>query len=574
MYKAERTGVLKSVVRGIRVVRAVERRRQGMQLAEVSSHLGLHKTTALRLLRTLVAEGLLRHDPATGRYVTNMAAWASLAPLLQVPQLLVSSVQSVLGRLAASARATASIGLPDEIGRSGIAPMYAVPRLSVYYDPTRGPEATPLHASACGKCYLSALPEEELEAYLAPALARATKRTITSPSGMRRELARIRRQEFALNRGEAYRGNSAIAVPLREPSGAVAGGLGLTFVGDDVAGDSGAEYLPLLREAGAEIAVLLGDEWWQARVQEHGPGGVRRPSLWDMPDLLASDRGAQLVRSMSRSVRLMALLFRSPQGLSTAGLARQRGLNRAATNRLVATLLSETLLRRDMRGCYRVHPLFWIRQARTLNAALSVTDAVHDNLRELAASANATASLVFPDRDGTRTVLHDFALPDAPICWHPERLPFAPLHTTASGKCYLAAQSRLAIEDYISQGLPAFTEHTITSREMLLQELARVRQAGYALAREEAGLGSGAIAVPVTDGSGAVVGSLAVTPAIHEFTEARIRRSLPLLRRAATRLAEILVGDWQDRLLTDAPNDRDDAPGAQRPLPEQRSRSV
>src|SRR4030042_6828011 len=55
---APREPVLKSVVRALRVLRAVHRSPEGKGLAEICRGLGLHKTTAPRLPRSLVALGM------------------------------------------------------------------------------------------------------------------------------------------------------------------------------------------------------------------------------------------------------------------------------------------------------------------------------------------------------------------------------------------------------------------------------------------------------------------------------------------------------------------------------------
>jgi len=201
------------------------------------------------------------------------------------------------------------------------------------------------------------------------------------------------------------------------------------------------------------------------------------------------------------------------------------------------------------RQLYRVHPVTCIHVASLLTAASSLAGFVNSVLGELAEATGTTASLSFPDREDRRTVLQDFALPDTPVYWHPESHIFAPLHATASGKCVLASRSRRAIEAYLSDGLPALTPHTITSRDTLLQELEEVRRMGYALVREEFHNGVGVIAAPVTDGTGSVVGGVALTPVIHELTEASIQRWAPLLRRAAERLSKALVADWREELL-------------------------
>ena len=58
-------------------------------------------------------------------------------------------------------------------------------------------------------------------------------------------------------------------------------------------------------------------------------------------------------------------------------------------------------------------------------------------------------------------------------------------HCTAAGKVLLASLPPEELEQALPDELVRFTAHTITDRDRLVQELARVRRRGYAEAREE-----------------------------------------------------------------------------------------
>ena len=60
-----------------------------------------------------------------------------------------------------------------------------------------------------------------------------------------------------------------------------------------------------------------------------------------------------------------------------------------------------------------------------------------------------------------------------------------PTHCTSTGKVLLAHAGAEYVRDHLPAELPRYTQHTTTSRDELLQELARVRQQGYARVRGE-----------------------------------------------------------------------------------------
>lgn len=60
----------------------------------------------------------------------------------------------------------------------------------------------PLHVSASGKALLATRSDEGIDAYLLRSLARFTDESLTDEEELRREVAQVRRDGFAVNRGE------------------------------------------------------------------------------------------------------------------------------------------------------------------------------------------------------------------------------------------------------------------------------------------------------------------------------------------------------------------------------------
>lgn len=86
------------------------------------------------------------------------------------------------------------------------------------------------------------------------------------------------------------------------------------------------------------------------------------------------------------------------------------------------------------------------------------------------------------------------------------------LHITASGKAILAHLSRERIEEIIEQyGLPARTEQTITNRDELREELAAIRDQGFAYNDEEEIEGFRAVGAPIKHRNGEILGSVSVS---------------------------------------------------------------
>lgn len=120
---------------------------------------------------------------------------------------------------------------------------------------------------------------------------------------------------------------------------------------------------------------------------------------------------------------------------------------------------------------------------------------------------------------------------------------YNPAYCTALGKVLLAflpAEKQSAALDFIfdEAGTTAYTKTTITDRSRLIQELARVKNAGYALDREELEEGLICIAIPVFNQQQQVVASLSASGPASRFREDKVKDYLTILSQGAGAIQE------------------------------------
>ena len=102
------------------------------------------------------------------------------------------------------------------------------------------------------------------------------------------------------------------------------------------------------------------------------------------------------------------------------------------------------------------------------------------------------------------------------------------LHASAAGKAILANLPEHRVDEILDQhGLPAETEHTITSREELLEELDRIRESNVAYNNEESVDGLRAVGVPIQGDDGFVLGSLSVSGPSNRLKGQLYREEIP-----------------------------------------------
>lgn len=115
-----------------------------------------------------------------------------------------------------------------------------------------------------------------------------------------------------------------------------------------------------------------------------------------------------------------------------------------------------------------------------------------------------------------------------------------PANATALGKALFAERSEREVLEALGPGpYPALTEHTITDPERILDSLARVREVGYAVEREENTIGISCVSavvpyrIPATD-------AISCSIPIHRVDDAEILRVAAALRECVEELGQLL----------------------------------
>lgn len=122
-------------------------------------------------------------------------------------------------------------------------------------------------------------------------------------------------------------------------------------------------------------------------------------------------------------------------------------------------------------------------------------------------------------------------------------------HCSGLGKALLATlPPKQVVERYPSQELPAQTARSIASRDALLEELARVRAAGYAIDDEEGTIGIKCVASPVFTSGGRALFAISVTSVPAGLAGEELTRTVDAVRGSAALLSASFGGtvpsDW------------------------------
>jgi IclR family acetate operon transcriptional repressor len=246
------------------------------------------------------------------------------------------------------------------------------------------------------------------------------------------------------------------------------------------------------------------------------------------------------VKSVARALALLELLAEHKDGITLTACSDRLGLHPSTAHRILNTMAEYGYVHQDDEKAYHLG-LGALRLCTAAEEHLHLRSVAMSHLESLAQQTGELANLVVP-RDSEVVYVAQASGDRGQAVGMFTRLgAHAPLHSTGVGKCVLAYYGEERLNRYIEEtGLPPYTEHTITDPEELREELARIREEGYAIDNREYDLGVRCVSSPVIDEKGEVVAALGVSGSSGRLTLDRVPGLSELVADTAARVGEEL----------------------------------
>jgi IclR family KDG regulon transcriptional repressor len=220
----QRSGV-QSLGRAFAILEQVARHREGIGLAELSKLVGLHNSTTFHLAKTMVSLGYIRQERDSKRYRIGRPLFALAASALDEIEM-VNVATPIMEELSRDTGESShfAVRMGDAVvviaRTSGPGAFQLTDRVGV---------VRPAHCTALGKIILAALRPDQLKRFLERVeLTPSTKKSITEPTILLREIAEVRRSAIAFDDGEFNPEVRCMAVPVYNFTGDVVGALGIS----------------------------------------------------------------------------------------------------------------------------------------------------------------------------------------------------------------------------------------------------------------------------------------------------------------------------------------------------------
>lgn len=217
----ERREQVRSLSRGLAVIRSFDGDRPQQTLADVARATGLTRAAARRFLLTLADEGYVRTDGRLFALTPRVLelGWSYLSAM-GLPEVAAPHLE----RLVAAVRESASVSVLDGDPVTGYDVVYVarVPTSRIMTVTITIGTRFPAYATSMGRVLLAALPASTLDTYLAGLRPETlTEHTIAGAGELRAELERARADGHCVVDQELEAGLRSIAVPVHDRAGRV-----------------------------------------------------------------------------------------------------------------------------------------------------------------------------------------------------------------------------------------------------------------------------------------------------------------------------------------------------------------
>ena len=222
-------------------------------------------------------------------------------------------------------------------------------------------------------------------------------------------------------------------------------------------------------------------------------------------------------QAIDRATALLADVLQSQTPPLLGSLARAHDIPKSTTSRILGALERAGLVQRDRNGAFLAGQVL-TSFAREQNQDSVLVTRMRSVLESLSEQTGETANLAVPG-NGFINLLDqvDGQYLLGATNWIGKQVPY---HASALGKVLLAYSAVT-----ISAGrLERLTDKTITSRTRLLEELEEVRRRGFAIISDELEQGLVAVAAPIREQDGRVVGAISISGPSTRLTNKELIR--------------------------------------------------
>lgn len=245
--------------------------------------------------------------------------------------------------------------------------------------------------------------------------------------------------------------------------------------------------------------------------------------------------------TVGKAVSLLKMFTAIEPEIGLSELARAAGFDKATTRRLLVSLADHGLIEQDaISRRYRLGAGL-SRLARIRDVHFPFVQVAEPITRELAAETGETVHLSEFSAGALLTVHVELSARANRVNVDVGQV--LPLHGTASGLICLAFSRPDVLERHFQAPLAAYTQHTITNRDKVMDAVRLAATRGYSQSAQGYEEGVHSVAAPILGHDGYAIGTLSVAGPISRVDAAMAASQGQAVMRAAQEISRQLNGE-------------------------------
>jgi IclR family acetate operon transcriptional repressor len=255
------TPLIQSLDRGLVILETVGRSSDPVSLGELTSVLGIDRSSAFRLANTLRRRGFLAYPAGRKDYILGPSVWR-LSHQYDWSNMLIRVSREHLKSLASHINETAHLAVRE--GKNALFIDHAAANHVISISGQTG-ELVPLYCTAHGKALLADYRRRELKTMFGSGPLRSfTSRTITTIDHLDKTCGEIKATGFATDDAEYVEGLRCVAAPIRGQGGVVIGSIGISAPLNRFPQERYPVYGKQVCEVAKQISMMLSNQAQEA----------------------------------------------------------------------------------------------------------------------------------------------------------------------------------------------------------------------------------------------------------------------------------------------------------------------